>query len=91
MPTNEQNRTAKKVGEVIRSRRDELGLTLATLGKLAGIDLSQLSKVERGLGATALETYENIAREMGWSLSDLFARAGAVRRRQSRKPSKNAA
>jgi transcriptional regulator with XRE-family HTH domain len=59
--------TEKGLGDVIRSRRTARKMTLAQLGEAAEIDVSQLSKVERGLCRTSVETYDRIAVALGWT------------------------
>lgn len=70
------------VGRVIRERRKAAGLTLGILGRRARpkVDASQLSRIERGLGTTALGTYRGIARALGLTLGELLSEALGERR-----------
>lgn len=66
---------------MIRVTREAKGFTLQELASKVGMDWSQLSKVERGLSGTDLETYERIARALGLTLAQLVgAHAKASRR-----------
>lgn len=58
----------RNIGSRIRARREQLGLTLQRLGELAEIDVSQLSKVERGEGGANPSTLDRILYELGLSL-----------------------
>lgn len=70
--------TQKHIGEAIRARRDARRMTLQQLGDAAEIDMSQLSKVERGLCRTSVEAYSRIAAALGWSVADLWRHATKV-------------
>lgn len=59
--------TEKALGDVIRSRRAAKKMTLAQLGAAAQIDVSQLSKIERGLSRTSVDAYDRIAVALGWT------------------------
>jgi transcriptional regulator with XRE-family HTH domain len=74
---------AKRRGAVLRRRRRERGLTLAQLSKLSGVDTSQLSKIERGVGGGSEESLSSVAYELGWSLGDLYAVALSKRSRSA--------
>lgn len=67
--------TEKGLGGVIRGRRTARKMTLAQLGQAAEIDVSQLSKIERGLCRTSVETYDRIAAALGWTPSVLWQHA----------------
>ncbi len=62
-----------RAGAEIRTRRTLRGWKLRELADAAGMDLSQLSKVERGRRGTTLEQYGKIARVLECPLSSLFA------------------
>lgn len=65
---------------MVRARRLAAGLTLVRLAEKAQVDVSQLSKMERGevgLGGAALE---RVARPLGLTLPELYARAFDLRR-----------
>jgi transcriptional regulator with XRE-family HTH domain len=67
--------TEKKAGDTIRARRTARKMTLGELGSAAGIDVSQLSKLERGLCRTSVETYDRIAEALGWSPAEFWRKA----------------
>jgi ribosome-binding protein aMBF1 (putative translation factor) len=62
----------RRVGQAIRRRRRACGYTLRELSERAKLDLSQLSKIERGFSGTGLETYGRIARAMKVKVADLL-------------------
>ncbi len=78
--------TTRRIGETIRTRRRQLGLSLKQLGELAEVDWSHLGRIERGEGSTDPDTYERIAFELGLTLQ-LVRRPG---RRAPRHLSKDA-
>ncbi len=60
------------IGDVVRTRRQELGYTLRDLGVRADISVSQLSQVERGeVGASVTALYR-VAVALGIPMKDLF-------------------
>jgi ribosome-binding protein aMBF1 (putative translation factor) len=63
----------KRVGQTIRSRRREKGFTLSELSRRARMDVSQLSKIERGQGTTRVKNYERLAKAIGLGLGELFS------------------
>ena len=92
------DRTAEiltSIGNTIRTVRTSRGLTLGQLSKLAELDLSHLSKIERGISGAGLGVYERIARELGMTAADLFGameHGSKLRQRPSkRKPVKRGA
>jgi transcriptional regulator with XRE-family HTH domain len=70
----------KALGDVIRSRRLAKKMTLEALGDAAGIDVSQLSKIERGLCRTRVDTYGRIALALGWTPAAMWHAASASSR-----------
>lgn len=64
----------KRIGRAIRDRRTSLNMTLQELGERAGVDWSQLAKIERGVERTTVDQYETIALKLGTTLADLAAR-----------------
>ena len=55
----------RQLGGAIRRRRHAASLTLATVSERAGISVSMLSQVERGLLDPSLDTLRNIADALG--------------------------
>ena len=64
---NEQERT--RIGAMIRERRQELGLTLAELSKLTGLDSPHLSRIEQGKYNVTIDTLSVIATALGKQIS----------------------
>ena len=71
--------TEKSLGVAIRSRRVSRKMTLTALGQATGIDVSQLSKVERGICRTSVDAYDRIAEALGWTPAAMW-RAASSRR-----------
>ena len=72
MPRRRQLRDASDLGEMIRSRRERLGIAQLELASMAGIDPGNLSKIERGSRRSHLDTYLKLCGILG---IDLFAEA----------------
>ena len=71
---------APVLGQRIRARRQELGLTLKQVAVMAGLSHPFLSQVERGLARPSVITLQRIANELGMTTSMLLApKAGPVR------------
>jgi transcriptional regulator with XRE-family HTH domain len=68
----------RQLGRAIRQRRTVAGLTLATVSERAGISVSMLSQVERGLLDPSLDTLRNIAEALGTVPFRLLAEESAV-------------
>lgn len=58
----------KHVGETIRTRRKELGITQPHLAELAQISTNTLYKVERGQGNPSLDVMYKLAEVLGMEL-----------------------
>jgi predicted transcriptional regulator len=65
------------LGEVIRSRREELGADLETIARAAGTDQARISRVEGGEDPGYLLA-SRIARALSWSLAELVERTEAL-------------
>lgn len=63
-------------GNNVRKLRLQLQLTIEQLADKAGVDPSNLSKIERGLGGYSRESVERIAKALQVSLGVLFAEDG---------------
>ncbi|RZT66014.1 XRE family transcriptional regulator [Leucobacter luti] len=61
------------LGERIRNRRQELGLTAQQLAKAAELSPAQVSQIERGNSDPSLEALRRIARALATPLFDLFS------------------
>jgi transcriptional regulator with XRE-family HTH domain len=68
----------RQLGRAIRQRRSAAGLTLATVSERAGISVSMLSQVERGLLDPSLDTLRNLAEALGTAPFRLLAEESAV-------------
>jgi transcriptional regulator with XRE-family HTH domain len=84
MTTSDTNR---RVGDAIRVRRQSRRMTLADLHEATGIDVSQLSRIERGIGGTSAEQQERIASALGWATVDLWKFASRHARTVARRVS----
>ncbi len=71
-------RVRRQLGRAIRQRRTVAGLTLATVSERAGISVSMLSQVERGMLDPSLDTLRNIAEALGTVPFRLLAEESAV-------------
>jgi y4mF family transcriptional regulator len=56
------------IGESIKSRRKELGITQPHLAELAGVSTNTLYKLERGQGNPSLEVLNKLAEVLGLEL-----------------------
>jgi transcriptional regulator with XRE-family HTH domain len=68
----------RQLGGAIRRRRHGRGLTLAALSAAAGVSVSMLSQVERGLLDPSLDTLRNIAEALGTAPFRLLEEEGTV-------------
>ncbi|MCH6202145.1 helix-turn-helix domain-containing protein [Aquiflexum sp. LQ15W] len=57
-----------QLGETIKSRRKELGITQPHLAELAGISLNTLYKLERGQSNPSLEVINKLSEVMGMEI-----------------------
>lgn len=67
-----QNHTimlAPHLGEAIKNRRKELGITQPHLAELANISTNTLYKLERGQGNPSLEVLTKVAEVLGMELT----------------------
>lgn len=67
---------ARELGRQLRSRRDELGLSVRDLEKLTGVDDGTIVRIEQGaFAAPAPDKLSRIAEALKLSLADIFALA----------------
>lgn len=59
-------------GENLKKLRKEKGFTQEKLAFSIGVEISQISRIERGILNTSISTAEAIAKAMNISLKDLF-------------------
>lgn len=76
---------AQQVGAELRRLRKLRGLRLEDLASKTGVDLSQLSKIERGTSGTELEAWNKLAAAVGVSLGTLFGNIGKTDRAPARR------
>lgn len=70
--------TARQLGSRIQARRELLGLAQGELAGQAGVSISYLSRLERGLYADPSATYlGRLAEVLGCSVNDLLGEATA--------------
>jgi transcriptional regulator with XRE-family HTH domain len=68
---------AKELGEMLRQRRKELGLSTHQLGAQVGARQSTITRIEQGRFASPRPAkLAGIARVLGLGLADVYARAG---------------
>lgn len=58
----------QQIGEAIKNRRKELGITQPHLAELAGVSTNSLYKIERGQANPTLETLLQLAEVLGMEL-----------------------
>jgi transcriptional regulator with XRE-family HTH domain len=70
---------AKVLGRRLRTRREQLGLSLRDLERLAGVDNGTIVRIEQGaFAAPRPDKLSRIADALGLSLADVFALAEYV-------------
>ncbi len=57
-----------RVGQAIRDRRKELGITQPHLAEIAGVSTNTLYKLEKGQGNPTLEVLNKLAEVLGMEL-----------------------
>jgi transcriptional regulator with XRE-family HTH domain len=68
---------ATELGALLRQRRQSLGLSTHRLSALVGVRQSTITRLERGeIAAPRPDKLARIAKALGISLADLYARAG---------------
>jgi transcriptional regulator with XRE-family HTH domain len=64
---------ARKVGQRIRSERQRIGVSQMDFAHLAGMNVANVGRIERGEGNPTLETLVNLARVLNLSVVDLVS------------------
>ena len=59
---------AKVIGQTIKERRKELGITQPDLSELAGVSKNTLYKLERGQGNPSLDVLTKLANVLGMEM-----------------------
>ena len=68
----EEKREGQKLGDVIRERRNALGLSQEELARLAGVSRQTINMIERGDFNPSLHLCLGICRILGRTLDELF-------------------
>lgn len=63
---------SKTLGERIRDRREELGLSQEQLGSLVGLQKAQISNIETGKRGTPVERLQEFAQALKMSVSEII-------------------
>ena len=67
---------AKALGELLRQKREELGLSTRQLGEIAGLDGTTVLRFEEGaFAAPRPDKLARVAEALGLSLADVYAMA----------------
>lgn len=69
---NKQQSLLSRFGHIIRVTRERKSITQTELAKLANINRSYLSELERGLVSISLERAERLAKALECNLRDLL-------------------
>lgn len=71
--------SSSRVGELIRARREALGLSQRELGDLAGIGQNYISRLERGeVGLPQRQTIDALARALNLAPRAFYVASGAL-------------
>jgi y4mF family transcriptional regulator len=73
------------IGEAIRKRRNELGITQPHLAELAEVSTNSVYKLERGIGNPSLEVLMKLTEVLGLELK-LVVKTPAVYSPENRNP-----
>ncbi len=65
-----------RLGEAVRARRSDLGLSQEELAHLSGVDRSHMGKIERGERNVTILNIKRVAAALGTSPSKLLSSAG---------------
>jgi transcriptional regulator with XRE-family HTH domain len=68
------------IGNVLRAKREKLGISQEDLAERAGVDRSYVSILERGLKSPTLETFERICIALGTLSERVLDEARKVKR-----------
>lgn len=68
--------TGTRLGDLIRTQREQQGLSAAALARQAGLDASTVRAIEAGDVDPQLSTLKKIAEALGHDLSDFLRYAG---------------
>jgi transcriptional regulator with XRE-family HTH domain len=68
----------ERFGQNVRSTRQERGLSQEALGQLAGLHMTEISRLERGLREPRLGTIGRLSRALGVPLEHLLEGVGEL-------------
>lgn len=74
--SSDHERALGKLGDAIRTRRQQLGISQEALAHAAGINRTHMGEVERGSRNVSFMTVLKLAKAMGTTGSDLVAASG---------------
>jgi len=63
------------MGPVLRRYREQLGLSLECVARMAGISVIALHNLETGKSSSKSDTYERVARALGVGFAEVAVRA----------------
>lgn len=64
---------ARKVGDRIRAERNRIGVSQMDFAHLAGMNVANIGRIERGEGNPSLETLVGLARVLDLRIADLVS------------------
>ncbi len=68
-------RLLKAFGQVLRDRRNQVGLSQMELSLSSGLSSSFISQIENGLRGSSLDTIDKLAKALGTTATEMVAEA----------------
>ncbi|MCQ2175582.1 MAG: helix-turn-helix domain-containing protein [Bacteroidales bacterium] len=59
----------EKIGEIIKTRRRDFGITQGKLAQMAEVNINTLTQIERGEGNPTIQTIEKVLKIIGMELT----------------------
>lgn len=59
----------EKIGEIIKTRRRDFGITQSKLAQMAEVNINTLTQIERGEGNPTIQTIEKVLKIIGMELT----------------------
>lgn len=59
----------EKIGEIIKTRRRDFGITQGKLAQMAEVNINTLTQIERGEGNPTIRTIEKVLKIIGMELT----------------------
>lgn len=75
-PEKQYSELCIRVGERVRAKRIELGMSQEELAERAQVATNTICRIENGTGSSGIITYFNVACALKISLTSLFAEVG---------------